>query len=70
MQVHEEEPMEDLITVAEAAALGHVDPKTVRRWYREGKVTKHVTGTGRVRVSRTEIIKLTTPAPVVTGAGA
>jgi len=62
--------MEDLITVAEAAGIARVDPKTVRRWYREKKITKHVTGTGRVRVSRTEIVKLTTAAPVVTGAGA
>lgn len=61
--------MDDLITVAEAAALGGVDPKTVRRWYREERITKHVTGTGRVRVSRNEIVKLTTPtpAPAVTG---
>lgn len=61
--------MTDLITVAEAASVGGVDPKTVRRWYREGKIRKYATGTGRVRVSRTEIEKLTTPtpAPAVTG---
>lgn len=61
--------MNDLITVGEAAALAGVDPKTVRRWYREERITKHVTGTGRVRVSETEIRRLITPtpAPAVTG---
>lgn len=67
--MREEELMDDLITVAEAATVGNVDPKTVRRWYREGRITKHVTGTGRVRVSQSEIVRLTTPtpAPAVTG---
>jgi excisionase family DNA binding protein len=61
--------MDDLITVAEAAAIAQVDPKTVRRWYREDRITKHVTGTGRVRVSEAEIRRLVTPAPApaVTG---
>lgn len=65
-----EQTMDDLITVGEAAGLAGVDPKTVRRWYREARISKHVTGTGRVRVSRTEIVKLVTPtaaAPAVTG---
>lgn len=59
----------DLITVNDAAELADVDPKTVRRWYREHRITRHVTGTKRVRVSRTEILKLITPEPVVTGSG-
>jgi excisionase family DNA binding protein len=61
--------VDDLITVGEAAVIAGVDPKTVRRWYREARITKHVTGTGRVRVSRAEILKLSTPtpAPAVTG---
>jgi predicted site-specific integrase-resolvase len=65
-----EQTMDDLITVGEAADLAGVDPKTVRRWYREERITKYVTATKRVKVSRTEIVKLVTPtaaAPAVTG---
>lgn len=58
---------DDLITVAEAAEIAHVDPKTVRRWYREGRITRYVTGTSRVRVSRVQIMKLTAATPAVTG---
>ncbi len=63
--------MDDLITVAEAAAIAQVDPKTVRRWYREERIAKLVTGTGRVRVRETEIRRMITPtaAPAVTGTG-
>lgn len=59
----------DLITVNEAAVLAAVDPKTVRRWYREGRIVRHVTGTDRVRVSRKEIVELVTPVAKTAGAG-
>lgn len=61
--------MNDLITVAEAADIAQVHDRTVRRWLREERITKHVTGTGRVRVSEAEVRRLVTPAPApaVTG---
>lgn len=59
------------ITVNEAAERAGVDPKTVRRWYRtDGKLTKYVTGTGRVRIDADELARLINPEPVVTGVGA
>jgi excisionase family DNA binding protein len=60
----------ELITVREAAALAHVHDRTIRRWFREQRLTKHVTGTGRVRVDRGEVVALATATPAVTGAGA
>lgn len=61
---------EDFITVAGAARLAQVSEGTVRRWLRDPgiKVTKYTDGSGRVWVDRREIIKHTTPEPVVTGA--
>lgn len=57
------------ITVNEAAGRAKVDPKTVRRWYREGKLTKYKIE-GRVLIDTRELEQKISPAPVVTGAGA
>lgn len=60
------------ITVNEAARRASVDPKTVRRWYREGKLTKYVSGTGRVSIDEAELTAFIVPqpSPAVTGVGA
>lgn len=57
------------ITVNEAATRAQVDPKTVRRWYREGKLTKYKIE-GRVLIDAVELARKIVPDPVVTGAGA
>lgn len=60
------------ITVNEAAVIADVDPKTVRRWYRTGRLTRYTTGTNRVRLDAAEVQRLVriSPAPAVTGVGA
>jgi len=53
------------ITVGEAAVIAKVDPKTIRRWYREGLITKYKARTGAVSVDEHEIRARVEPAPVV-----
>ena len=53
---------EELLTVAEAAALLRVTPSTVRRWIREGDVPAHRIGRRRVALRRSDLARLITPA--------
>jgi predicted site-specific integrase-resolvase len=57
----------ELISVAEAARIAKVDPKSVRRWYRERRITKYKDDTGRVQVDAREIRDRITPKPVEVG---
>lgn len=58
--------MIDYISVNEAADRAHVHDRTVRRWFREDKLTRHKDGRGRVWVDPEELARLTTPHPVGT----
>lgn len=60
----------EYITVEETARLAGVKPRTVRSWYRKGRLTKYTTGTGWVRLDKAEVEKImaVTEAPAVTGA--
>jgi excisionase family DNA binding protein len=49
---------EALLTPAEVAALFHVDPKTVSRWARNGKLTSLRTLGGHRRFSQAEVLNL------------
>jgi excisionase family DNA binding protein len=51
-------PEERLLTPAEVAALFRVDPKTVTRWARDGRLTTIRTLGGHRRYRETEIRKL------------
>lgn len=44
----------DYLTTAEAARIASVTPGTIRRWIREGELTRHEAG-ARVRVKRDEL---------------
>lgn len=43
------------MTVAEVAALFRVDPETVRRWVKMGKLRAVMLPSGRVRVRREDV---------------
>lgn len=58
------------ITVRAAADLAQVDPKTIRRWYREGLIRKYKAATGAVSVDEHEIRARITPAPEPVRCGA
>lgn len=62
------QPPPPLMTAKEVAQLCGVDPKTVQRWGRNGKLTTRRTpGGGGVRFFRAEVcalMGLTAPAPV------
>lgn len=51
---HHDQP-EELMTPAEVAAMFRVDPKTVTRWARSGKIRAVRTPGGHRRYRRTEI---------------
>lgn len=59
------------ITVNQAASRAHVSTKTVRRWYREGKLTKYRVE-GRVLIDAQELENKIArqPSPAATGVGA
>lgn len=61
LQVEEDE----YITVAEAGRLACRDPKTIRRWFKEKRLTKYRVGPRGVRVRRSELMQLITPVAVV-----
>ena len=52
----------EYMTVQEAADLAHVNHQTIRRWAREGRLTKYRVGTKRVLVAREEIEAMIRPA--------
>jgi excisionase family DNA binding protein len=52
------EPNEELLTPAEVAAMFRVDPKTVTRWAKQGKLTSIRTLGGHRRYRASEIRKL------------
>lgn len=56
---------DEYITVPEAAALAGKDPKTIRRWFNEGRLTKYRVGPRSVRVRRSELVQLITPVAVI-----
>jgi excisionase family DNA binding protein len=45
----------EYMTVQEAADLAHVDHQTVRRWFRENRLSRYRVGPRRVLVKRSEI---------------
>jgi excisionase family DNA binding protein len=51
-------PDDELLTPAEVAALFRVDPKTVTRWARAGKITAIRTLGGHRRYRRSEVYSL------------
>lgn len=53
-QLGAQQPANDYLSVAEAAAVARVSPGTVRRWVRRGELTRHEAGT-RVLVKRDEL---------------
>lgn len=55
------------MTVNEAAAVARVDPKTIRRWYREGKLSKYKVE-GRVLIDPRELDRKISRVPAVTEA--
>jgi excisionase family DNA binding protein len=55
------------LTVAEAAQIARVDPRTIRRWYREGKLTRYRIE-GRVLIDEAELNWKIAPVPPVTEA--
>lgn len=57
------------MTVNEAAAVARVDPKTIRRWYREGKLSKYKVE-GRVLIDPVELDRKISRVPAVTEVGA
>jgi excisionase family DNA binding protein len=56
-------PDDELLTPAEVAALFRVDPKTVTRWARAGKITAIRTLGGHRRYRATEVRALLTGIP-------
>jgi excisionase family DNA binding protein len=54
---------ETLLTPAEVAALFRVDPKTVTRWAKAGKLSSIRTLGGHRRYRETEVRALLTPIP-------
>jgi excisionase family DNA binding protein len=58
----------EYITVPEAARLAGKDPKTIRRWFNEQRLTKYRVGPRSVRVRRSELMQLITPQPVASPA--
>ncbi len=57
------EPQEILLTPAEVAALFRVDPKTVTRWAKAGKLTAIRTLGGHRRYRQSEVQALINSAP-------
>lgn len=62
---------DDLIRPAGAATRAGVSTATIRRWIREGKLTKYTDDRRRVWVDGRQVDAMNTvrPAPAVTGAG-
>ena len=56
-------PDDDLLTPAEVAALFRVDPKTVTRWARAGKISAVRTLGGHRRFHESEVRSLLTGVP-------
>ena len=52
---------DDLLTVAEAAALLRVDPSTIRRWIRAGNVAAYRVGPRRLALKRADLADLLSP---------
>jgi excisionase family DNA binding protein len=52
------EPIEQLLTPGEVAALFRVDPKTVTRWAAAGRVPSLVTPGGRRRFRASDVDKM------------
>jgi excisionase family DNA binding protein len=53
---------EEYVTVAQAAALLHVNPSTIRRWIRQGDVPAYRVGQRRVALKRADLAGLIRPA--------
>ncbi len=49
--------VEEYLTAQDAAQLADVNPGTIRRWVREGKLTEHRAG-AHVRVSRADLERM------------
>lgn len=64
---HASQPVEDqgtawpLMTPAEVAGVLHVDPNTLARWSRDGKLTAVRTPGGHRRYLRSEVLSLARP---------
>ena len=56
------QPVRKLLTPAEVAAMFRVDPKTVTRWAKAGKLTSIRTLGGHRRYDEAEVRNLLTPA--------
>jgi excisionase family DNA binding protein len=59
-----EKPTSERLTPAEVAWMFRVDPKTVARWAKEGKLNAIKTLGGHRRYSRAEVLALLAPEPV------
>lgn len=57
---HTDEPHE-LMTPAEVATFFRVDPKTVTRWARDGRISSFRTLGGHRRFHRAEVLSLVVP---------
>lgn len=55
----------EYMTVQEAADLAHVDPQTIRRWFRQQRLTRYHVGPRRVLVKRTQIEAMIQPETAV-----
>jgi len=55
----------DLLTTTEVAGIFRVDPRTVMRWVREGKLPVVPTPGGRMRFERAEIERRRMPVRVM-----
>ncbi len=51
---NDQQPASEYLSTTEAAALARVTPGTIRRWIREGELTRHAAG-AHVRVKRDEL---------------
>lgn len=54
---------DDLLTPREVAALFRVDPKSVSRWHRQGRISAITTPGGHRRFRRAEVAAFFTPPP-------
>lgn len=58
----------EYLTVAEAAERADRDRQTIRRWFRDGLLTRYRVGPRGVRVKTAELDELMGPRPVAPGA--
>lgn len=60
-------PRRELVTIAEAAKLGAVDPRTIRRRIADGTLTAFRLGPRLIRIDAAELDSLLTSIPTAGG---